>query len=51
MNLAAFFAVDQETGLITVEYTTNAVLDRDGDQPTHTIFLTLIDNIHQLGGT
>lgn len=51
LNLEAFFTVDQETGLVTVQYTTNAVLDRDGEHPTHTIFLNLIDNIQQLGGS
>lgn len=47
-RLRDFFEVDLETGMVYVEYTTDEVLDRDGDEPTHRIFLNLIDNF--LGG-
>ncbi|XP_052759577.1 LOW QUALITY PROTEIN: cadherin-23-like [Galleria mellonella] len=43
-RLRDFFSVDLETGLVYVDYTTDEVLDRDGDEPRHTIFLTLTDN-------
>nr|AEA29692.1 cadherin [Trichoplusia ni] len=42
--LLELFAVDQDSGLITVHYTSDTVLDRDGDYPEHTIFLNLFDN-------
>ncbi|KAM3956312.1 LOW QUALITY PROTEIN: cadherin-AgCad1-like [Aphomia sociella] len=43
-RLRNFFSVDLESGQVYVDYTTNEVLDRDGDEPRHTIFLTLTDN-------
>ncbi|XP_053605469.1 protocadherin Fat 3-like [Plodia interpunctella] len=43
-RLRDFFAVDLNTGLVYVEYTTGETLDRDGDEPQHEIFLTLTDN-------
>ncbi|CAH0582882.1 unnamed protein product [Chrysodeixis includens] len=46
LRLLNFFAVDLDTGLITVHYPTNEVLDRDGDEPEHTIFLNLFDNFY-----
>lgn len=49
-RLLAFFAVDLDTGLLSVEYTTNEVLDRDGDEPTHRMFINLIDNFYSEGG-
>lgn len=48
--LLELFAVDQDSGLITVHYTTDTVLDRDGDYPQHTIFLNLFDNFFFDGG-
>lgn len=48
-DLRRFFAVDQETGRVYVDFTTDAVLDRDGDEPTHRIFLNLIDNLYSEG--
>ncbi|KAJ0177622.1 hypothetical protein K1T71_006495 [Dendrolimus kikuchii] len=44
-----FFVVDLDTGLVTVEYTTEEVLDRDGNEPNHTIFFNLIDNFYADG--
>lgn len=49
-RLRDFFAVDRETGRVYVEYTTVDVLDRDGDEPDHRIFFTLIDNFNSEGG-
>nr|ASV70529.1 cadherin-like protein [Hyphantria cunea] len=43
-RLRAFFAVDLTTGVVYVDYTTHETLDRDGPEPTHTIFLILSDN-------
>ncbi|XP_063540838.1 protocadherin Fat 1-like [Cydia strobilella] len=48
-DLRRFFAVDQDTGRVYVDFTTDAVLDRDGDEPTHRIFLNLIDNLFSEG--
>ncbi|XP_073952672.1 cadherin-AgCad1-like [Choristoneura fumiferana] len=48
-DLRRFFAVDVDTGLIYIEFTTGAVLDRDGDEPTHRIFVNLIDNLYSEG--
>ncbi|XP_075975778.1 cadherin-AgCad1-like [Anticarsia gemmatalis] len=47
-RLRDFFAVDVNTGVLSVFYTTDETLDRDGDEPTHRIFFNLIDNF--LGG-
>ncbi|XP_013192882.1 cadherin-23 [Amyelois transitella] len=43
-RLRDFFDVDLDTGLVYVHYTTNDVLDRDGTEPQHEIFLTMTDN-------
>ncbi|XP_045516186.1 cadherin-23-like isoform X1 [Pieris brassicae] len=48
-RLRDFFAVDLDTGRVYVHYTTNDVLDRDGDEPQHQIFFTLIDNFYSVG--
>nr|QFP12818.1 cadherin-related midgut membrane protein [Lymantria xylina] len=48
-RLRDFFAVDQNTGVVSVHYTTHETLDRDGDEPTHRIFFNLIDNFLQDG--
>nr|QNS31153.1 cadherin [Cnaphalocrocis medinalis] len=48
-RLRPFFSVDQDSGLVVVDYTTDEVLDRDGDEPKHTIFLNFIDNFHSEG--
>ncbi|XP_063386111.1 protein dachsous-like [Cydia fagiglandana] len=48
-DLRRFFAVEQDTGRVYVDFTTDAVLDRDGDEPTHRIFLNLIDNLFSEG--
>ncbi|XP_063374408.1 cadherin-23-like [Cydia amplana] len=47
--LRRFFAVDQDSGRVYVDFTTDAVLDRDGDEPTHRIFINLIDNLFSEG--
>lgn len=47
-DVSAFFVVDLGTGLVTVA--PNALLDRDGDQPTHRILLNLFDNFYFEGG-
>lgn len=49
-RLRAFFAVDLTTGVVYVDYTTHETLDRDGPEPTHTIFLILSDNFLGQGG-
>ncbi|CAB3246981.1 unnamed protein product [Arctia plantaginis] len=49
-RLRAFFAVNLTTGIVYVDYTTHETLDRDGDEPTHTIFLILSDNFLGQGG-
>ena len=49
-RLTSFFKVELETGRVYVDYTTNEVLDRDGTEPTHRIFLNLIDNFYSKGG-
>lgn len=49
-RLRSFFSVDLDSGRIFVDYTTDEVLDRDGDEPTHRIFLNLIDNFYSAGG-
>ncbi|KAJ8718831.1 hypothetical protein PYW07_016387 [Mythimna separata] len=43
-RLLDFFAVDLVSGMIFVNYTGTDVLDRDGDEPTHTIFYNVFDN-------
>ncbi|KAI5634412.1 cadherin domain-containing protein [Phthorimaea operculella] len=43
-RLRDFFAIDRLTGQVYVDYQTNDVLDRDGDEPEHRVFLTLQDN-------
>nr|XP_026498507.1 protein dachsous-like [Vanessa tameamea] len=48
-RLRDFFAVDLESGRVYVDLTTDENLDRDGDEPTHRIFLTLIDNFYSKG--
>ncbi|XP_039750968.1 protocadherin-16-like isoform X2 [Pararge aegeria] len=48
-RLRNFFSVDLDTGRIFVDYTTDEVLDRDGEEPTHRIFLNLIDNFYTEG--
>ncbi|NP_001037682.1 cadherin-like membrane protein precursor [Bombyx mori] len=48
-RLRDFFAVDPDTGRVYVYYTTDEVLDRDGDEPQHRIFFNLIDNFFQQG--
>ncbi|XP_059054596.1 cadherin-23-like [Achroia grisella] len=48
-RLRDFFAVNLETGMVYVELAQGHVLDRDGDEPTHNIFLTLTDNFYSGG--
>ncbi|CAH0723994.1 unnamed protein product, partial [Brenthis ino] len=48
-RLRNFFSVDQDTGRIYVNYPTDEVLDRDGHEPTHRIFLNLFDNFYSEG--
>ncbi|XP_041988818.1 cadherin-23-like [Aricia agestis] len=48
-RLRDFFSVNLETGLVYVDYTTEEVLDRDGDEPTHQLFFNLIDNFYSEG--
>lgn len=50
MRLNDFFAIEPESGRVYVHYTTHEVLDRDGNEPTHRIFFTLIDNFNFQGG-
>ncbi|XP_050349459.1 protocadherin Fat 3-like [Nymphalis io] len=47
-RLRDFFAVDLESGRVFVDLADES-LDRDGDEPTHRIFLTLIDNFYSKG--
>ncbi|XP_026330204.1 protocadherin Fat 4-like [Hyposmocoma kahamanoa] len=49
-DASIYFAVELDTGVVTVEYSTNAVLDRDGDYPTHRIFFNVFDNYYFEGG-
>lgn len=49
-RLRDFFEVELDTGLVYVNYTTDAVLDRDGDEPEHRVFLTIFDNFYSEGG-
>ncbi|OWR42519.1 cadherin membrane protein precursor [Danaus plexippus plexippus] len=49
MRLNDFFAIEPESGRVYVHYTTHEVLDRDGNEPTHRIFFTLIDNFNFQG--
>ncbi|XP_023948291.1 cadherin-23-like [Bicyclus anynana] len=50
-RLRNFFSVDLATGRIFVDYSAEMgeVLDRDGDEPEHLIFLNLIDNFYSEG--
>ncbi|XP_045767241.1 cadherin-23-like [Maniola jurtina] len=48
-RLRNFFSVELDTGRVFVDYTTDEVLDRDGDEPRHRIFLNLIDNFYSEG--
>ncbi|XP_048489545.1 cadherin-87A-like [Plutella xylostella] len=48
-RIRAFFDVELDTGLIFVHFTTDEVLDRDGDEPEHRIFLTAYDNFYSDG--
>ncbi|XP_047999380.1 protocadherin Fat 1-like [Leguminivora glycinivorella] len=48
-DLRRFFAVEQDTGRVYIDFTTDAVLDRDGEEPTHRIFINLIDNLYSEG--
>ncbi|CAG9787433.1 unnamed protein product [Diatraea saccharalis] len=48
-RLRAFFDIDLDTGMLFVNYTTDEVLDRDRGEPTHTIFVNLIDNFFTAG--
>ncbi|CAH2085837.1 unnamed protein product [Euphydryas editha] len=48
-RLRSFFSVELDTGRVYVDLTTDETLDRDGDEPRHTIFLTLIDNFYSEG--
>lgn len=50
VRLRSFFSVDLDSGRLYVNYTTEETLDRDGDEPMHTIFLNLIDNFYSEGG-
>ncbi|CAH2040187.1 unnamed protein product, partial [Iphiclides podalirius] len=49
LRLRNFFAVDLDTGQVFVNYTTEETVDRDGDEPEHTIFFNLIDNFYTEG--
>ncbi|XP_013167274.1 PREDICTED: cadherin-23-like isoform X1 [Papilio xuthus] len=49
VRLRSFFSVDLDSGRLYVNYTTEETLDRDGDEPMHTIFLNLIDNFYSEG--
>ncbi|CAG9135951.1 unnamed protein product [Plutella xylostella] len=48
-RIRAFFDVELDTGLIFVHFTTDEVLDRDGEEPEHRIFLTAYDNFYSDG--
>ncbi|CAH0672561.1 unnamed protein product [Chilo suppressalis] len=48
-QLRLFFEIDLDTGMLYVNYTSNAVLDRDFGEPRHTIFVNLIDNFFTAG--
>ncbi|XP_072929388.1 cadherin-AgCad1-like [Epargyreus clarus] len=49
-RLRNFFIVELDTGRVLVDFPTDEVLDRDGDEPTHQIFFNLIDNFYSAGG-
>ncbi|XP_063827674.1 protocadherin Fat 3-like [Ostrinia nubilalis] len=48
-RLRDFFEVDLDTGRLEVHYPGDEKLDRDGDEPTHTIFVNFIDNFFSDG--
>ncbi|GBP79470.1 Protocadherin Fat 1 [Eumeta japonica] len=48
-RLEAFFAVDPDSGLVFVHYTSAEVLDRDRGEDTHRIFFTITDNFLREG--
>ncbi|KAF9406502.1 hypothetical protein HW555_013145 [Spodoptera exigua] len=48
-RLENFFAVDPDTGILRVHFTTSEVLDRDGEEPEHRIIFTIVDNLEGAG--
>lgn len=49
-DLRNYFDINEATGMLYVNLENDFELDRDGDKPTHDVYITLQDNYFQSGG-